>query len=238
MDNAFTKALAEALQAIESGADLDVVVARYPAQAADLRNHLGLWRRLDAAPRFEIDPLVVGAGRARMLAAVAALPVSSPVPTALLVKAMAVAAGIVVFGAGAASASAALGGPDLAGTALESVGINRGGGNSNRSTGSDSNDVLTDTADGVAGPDGDVTNPNPNENANPNAFEGCENRNDGIGNADDSAGGGAANANPRALEGGQGSGGKCEGAHDGEPQGPAGNAGNPQGKKKVPASQD
>ena len=180
MDNALTKTLAEALQAIESGADLDVVVARYPAQAEALMSHLGLWSRLNAAPRAEIDPLIASAGKARMMTGLAAPAVSSPLPTAALAKAIAVAAGIVVLGASATGASAALGGPDFAGSAFESVGISRGGGSSS-STGSDGSDISTDTLDGSTedGAAGDTVNPNPNENANPNAFEGCQNRDDG-----------------------------------------------------------
>jgi len=222
MDNALTKTLAEALQAIESGADLDVVVARYPAQAEALMSHLGLWSRLNAAPRAEIDPLIASAGKARMMTGLAAPAVSSPLPTAALAKAIAVAAGIVVLGASATGASAALGGPDFAGSAFESVGISRGGGSSS-STGSDGSDISTDTLDGSTedGAAGDTVNPNPNENANPNAFEGCQNRDDGIGNADETAGNGVESADPRALDGGQGSGGNCEEAHDGEPQAPA-----------------
>ena len=233
MDNALTKTLAEAIQAIESGADLDVVVARHPAQAEALISHLGLWSRLHAAPRIEADPAIVSAGKARMMAALAAPVVLSPLPTAVLAKAMGVAAGIVVLGASAAGASAALGGPDFAGSAFEYVGISRGGDGSS-STGSDASDISTDTLDGSTedGSVGDTVNPNPNENANPNAFEGCQNRDDGIGNVDDSAGNGVENADPRALDGGQGSGGKCEEAHGGEPQTPAENPGQEQGEDK------
>jgi hypothetical protein len=231
MDNALTNTLAEAIQAIESGAALDVVVARYPAQAEALMSHLGLWSRLHAAPRVEADPAMVSAGKARMMAVLAAPAASSPLPTAALAKAMAVAAGIVLLGTGTAGVSAALGGPDFAGGAFESVGISRGGGSSDASTGSDSNDISTDALDGVTeGGVGDATNPNPDENANPNAFEGCENRDDGIGNANENAGNGVENADPQALDGGQGTGGKCEEEHGGEPQGPVENPGQGQGQ--------
>jgi len=124
---------------------------------------------------------------------------------------MAVVAGIVVLGASAAGPAATLGGPDFAGTALESVGISREGGSSNNSHGSDPSDISTDVNDGAPGDtsDGGATNPNPNENANPNASQGCENSTDGRTNADPIAVNGDANANPRAFEGGNSDSEKC-----------------------------
>jgi len=207
MDSVSNETLAEAIQAIESGVGFNAAVARYPAEAAGLRSHLGLWQRLEAAPRVDMANSAANGGRASVLEVLAGPPGAAfKGAQSAFAKAAAVAMGVMVLGASAAGASAALGGPDFAGAALESVGIHRGG------EAGDSEDVSTDIDEGTT-PDGSTENTHPNENADENAFEACRNRDDGAGNADESADNGAANADPRALEGGKGEGGQCEEEH-------------------------
>jgi hypothetical protein len=205
MDSAMGKKLAEAIRAIESGADFDVVVARYPGYEDALRSHLSLWRRLDAVPRVEPDAVAVNNGRAAMLAALAT-PVASPAPLAGLAKAFAVVAGVFILGAGAAGASGALGGPDFAGTALESVGVSDdvNGNDSGDGPSPHDADVTGDESDGAVsdGESESAANGNPSENANANATEGCANSQDGRNNSNEYAENGDTNANPRAFEGG------------------------------------
>jgi len=238
MNSALETILAEALEAIESGADLEAVIGRYPAQAGALRGHLSLWRDLGSIPHAEPGALFMAGGREQMFAALSETrPMAPAFLNSTLLRAAAVVAAVVLLAGGAAGASAALGGPDIAGNALDVAGVvdtdggdgpsenaaercenaNDGRNNANPSS---SNGAAHANPRSFGGGDGEPNcvkddgegseaSTGPSENANPNALDGCENRNDGRTNASDSAENGDANADPRSLEGGSGDGGQC-----------------------------
>jgi len=93
-----------------------------------------------------------------------------PFLTPALVKAAAVVAGVALLAGGAAGASAAFGGPNVADEVLTTVGI--------------------------------TSDHGPNENANANASERCDNAAQGRDNADDNAANAGDHPNARSSEGG------------------------------------
>jgi len=161
MDKKLRKALTECIRDIETGArDMDGCRERYPECAAELRPHLELWGSLDAAPRARPNFAGQQRGQQRLLALISDMQKRGerrmvPFLTPALAKAAAVLAGVVLLAGGAAGASAALGGPDVGGQVLSTMGINH----------------APDAAQ------------NGKDHANPNAFEGSDNAGQGIDNA-------------------------------------------------------
>jgi len=161
MDKKLRKILTECIRDIETGArDVDGCLERHPDRAAELRPHLELWSGLDAASMARPNFAGQQRGHQRLLAAITDLQKRGerrmiPFLTPALAKAAAVLAGVVLLAGGAAGASAALGGPDVGGQVLSTMGINH----------------APDAAQ------------NGKDHANPNAFEGSDNAGQGIGNA-------------------------------------------------------
>jgi len=161
MDKKLRNILTECIRDIETGSrDLHDCLEQYPERAAELRPHLELWSSLDAAPRARPNFAGQQRGQQRLLAALSDMQKRGerrmvPFLTPALAKAAAVLAGVVLLAGGAAGASAALGGPDVGGQVLSTMGINH----------------APDAAQ------------NGKDHANPNAFEGSDNAGQGIDNA-------------------------------------------------------
>jgi len=176
MDKKLRNILTECIRDIETGTrDVDGCLDRYPERAAELRPHLELWSSLDAAPRARPNFAGQQRGQQRLLAAIAGLQKGGerrmiPFPTPALAKGVAVVAGVLLLAGGAAGASAAFGGPNVAGEVFTAVGITDGTG--------------------------------PNENANTNAGERCQNATQGRGNANENAANAGDHPNARSGEGG------------------------------------
>ena len=161
MDKKLRKILTECIRDIETGSrDMEGCLERHPDRAAELRTHLELWSGLDAASMARPNFAGQQRGLERLLAAVSDMRKRGerrmvPFLTPALAKAAAVLAGVVLLAGGAAGASAALGGPDVGGQVLSTMGISH----------------APDAAQ------------NGKDHANPNAFEGSDNAGQGIGNA-------------------------------------------------------
>jgi len=174
MDRKLRKILTECIQDVETGArDIEGCLQRHPDRAADLRPHLELWRGLNAAAKAQPNSGSQQRGQHQLLAALSDMKTRGkrrmiPFLTPALVKSAAVVAGVALLAGGAAGASAAFGGPNVADEVLTAVGVTNG------------------------------SDHGPNENANPNAFEGSDNAGQGIGNASET---GRDHANPNALDG-------------------------------------
>ena len=129
MDKKLRNILTECIRDIETGArDMDGCLERYPERAAELRPHLELWTSLDAAPMAKPGFAGQQRGQQQLLAALSDMQKRAerrmiPFLTPALVKAAAVVAGVVLLTGGAAGASAALGGPNVAGDVLSGIGI-------------------------------------------------------------------------------------------------------------------
>ena len=129
MDSKLRKILTECIRAIETGArDAEGCLQQYPDRAAELRPHLELWSRLNAAPKAQ--PSLAGRqrGEHQLMGALADMEKAREQRTTrfltpVLVKAAAVLAGVALLAGGAAGASAAFGGPDFANDVLSTIGI-------------------------------------------------------------------------------------------------------------------
>src|SRR6266545_1973227 len=170
MDKELSKVLADCLASIEGGETVDDCLTRHSSQAAELRPHLETWSTLGGAALVQPSAAVFNRGRQAMRSALTSAPSGfGPLATVrqapVWATAMAgVAAAVIVLG-GAAGASAALGGPNVAGDALDAVGVTDGDGEGGISHSSASDRGL--------------------ECANPNAFEGAANSEDKAQNAAD-----------------------------------------------------
>ncbi len=181
MDSAFYRTLAEALKQIDGGADPERVIARFPDQAEALRRHLGLWQELGATPRAEADAAAIARGRQAMLSAVAAQDGGQPMIPAILssslLKAAAMATGVLLLLGSAAGVSAALGGPDVAGGSLRVMGVAENGQDDGDAHDSDDACVADATPE---------ASPAPSPEATPEADDDCVNVGDGAnGDVDD-----------------------------------------------------
>jgi hypothetical protein len=178
MDRKLRKILTESIRDIETGAlDVEGCLQRHPDRAVDLWPHLELWRGLDAAAKAQPNSGSQQRGQHQLLAALSDMETRGkrrmiPFLTPALVKAAAVVAGVVLLTGGAAGASAALGGPNVADEVLTAVGVTNG------------------------------SDHGPNENANPNASERCGNATQGRGNASENAANSEGHPNARSSEGG------------------------------------
>jgi len=129
MDRKLRKILTECIQDVETGArDIEGCLQRHPDRAVDLRPHLELWRGLNAAAKAQPNAGSQQRGQQQLLAALSDMETRGekrmiPFLTPALAKAAAVVAGVVLLAGGAAGASAALGGPDVAGDVLSGIGI-------------------------------------------------------------------------------------------------------------------
>jgi len=167
MDNELSKTLADCLAEIEGGASVDDCLKRHPDQASELRPHLESWSVIGGAALVQPSVAALNRGRQAMRSALTSAPSGfGPLAAARMAPAWAavVAAAVIVLG-GAAGASAALGGPNVAGDALDAVGVTQGDGEGGISHSSASDRGL--------------------ECANPNAFEGKANSEDKAQNAVD-----------------------------------------------------
>ena len=129
MDRKLRKILTECIQDVETGArDIEGCLQRHPDRAVDLRPHLELWRGLNAAAKAQPNSGSQQRGQQQLLGALADMEKRGerrmiPFLTPALAKAAAVVAGVMLLTGGAAGASAALGGPNVAGDVLSGIGI-------------------------------------------------------------------------------------------------------------------
>jgi len=129
MDRKLRKILTECIQDVETGArDIEGCLQRHPDRAVDLRPHLELWRGLNAAAKAQPNSGSQQRGQHQLLAALSDMEERGkkrmiPFLTPALVKAAAVVAGVALLAGGAAGASAAFGGPNVADEVLTTVGI-------------------------------------------------------------------------------------------------------------------
>ena len=129
MDRKLRKILTECIQDVETGArDIEGCLQRHPDRAVDLRPHLELWRGLNAAAKAQPNFGSQQRGQHQLLAALSDMEERGkkrmiPFLTPALVKAGAVVAGVALLAGGAAGASAAFGGPNVADEVLTTVGI-------------------------------------------------------------------------------------------------------------------
>jgi len=129
MDRNLRKVLTECIRDIETGArDVEGCLQRHAEWAAELRPHLELWSGLNAAAKAEPNLGGQQRGQQRLHAAVSEAERKGgkrmiPFLTPALAKAGALVVAAVLVIGGAAGASAALGGPDVAGEVLSGIGI-------------------------------------------------------------------------------------------------------------------
>ena len=127
MDSKLRKILTNCIGDIETGArDVEGCLQRHPDRAAELRPHLELWIGLNAATKAQPNFGSQQRGRQQLLAALAGIDRGKDkgkmIPAVAKVAVVMVAAALLV--GGAAGASAALGGPDVGGQVLSTMGIN------------------------------------------------------------------------------------------------------------------
>ena len=127
MDSKLRKILTNCIGDIETGArDVEGCLQRHPDRAAELRPHLELWIGLNAATKAQPNFGSQQRGRQQLLAALADIDRGKDkgkmIPAVAKVAVVMVAAALLV--GGAAGASAALGGPDVGGQVLSTMGIN------------------------------------------------------------------------------------------------------------------
>jgi len=129
MDTKLRKILTECIRDIETGArDVEGCLQRHADRAAELRPHLELWSGLNAAAKAEPNLGSQQRGQHQLLAALSEGERGGrkrmiPFLTPALAKAAAVTAAAALLIGGAAGASAALGGPDVAGEVLSGIGL-------------------------------------------------------------------------------------------------------------------
>jgi len=184
MDRKLRKILTECIRDIETGAhDVKGCLQRHADRAAELRPHLELWSGLNAAAKAEPNLGSQQRGQQRLEAAVSEAEREGgrrmiPFLTPALAKAGAVAVAAVLVIGGAAGASAALGGPDVAGDVLSGIGIS----NASETGKEHANPNAFDGADN-AGQGINNASETGRERANQNSFEGSSNAGEGINDA-------------------------------------------------------
>lgn len=126
-EHSFKSALAECLAAIDAGAPVEDVLARFPAHIEQLRPVLGLRAALDVS-EAPLPPTMRARGEQRLRAALASPAPSGGIPVlsslfGLLPKAATQALIALAVTGGAIGASAAAGGPNIPGEVLQAVGL-------------------------------------------------------------------------------------------------------------------
>lgn len=126
-EHSFESALAECLAAIDAGAAVEDVLARFPAHIEQLRPVLGLRAALDVS-EAPLPPTMRTRGEQRLRAALASPAPSGGIPVlsslfGLLPKAATQALIALAVTGGAIGASAAAGGPNIPGEVLQAVGL-------------------------------------------------------------------------------------------------------------------
>ncbi len=185
MDSKLRKILTDCIGDIETGArDVEGCLQRHPDQAAELRPHLELWSGLNASAKAQPNFGSQQRGRQQLLGALSDMERGTDkgtmIPAVAKVAVVMVAAALLV--GGAAGASAALGGPDVGGQVLSTMGINHAP--DAAQNGKDhANDNATQGSDN-AGQGIDNASETGRDNANPNALDGPGNA-DGAGASDD-----------------------------------------------------
>ena len=127
MDSKLRKILTECIRDIETGArDVEGCLQRHPGRAAELRPHLEMWSGLNASAKAEPNFGSQQRGRHQLLGALSDMERGKDkrkmIPAVARVVVVMTAAALLV--GGAAGASAALGGPDVSGHVLSTMGIN------------------------------------------------------------------------------------------------------------------
>src|SRR5712692_5376287 len=137
MDSKLRKMLASCIREMESGASMESCLERFPAHADALRGHLELRQSLLTGAKANPVQFAMVRGRQAMLVGLAEKGRGSMAPnfmTSTLARAAVFVVGALLLSGAAAGASAALGGPNPARDALDSVGV------TNRSDNSDNSD--------------------------------------------------------------------------------------------------
>ncbi len=185
MDSKLRKILTDRIGDIETGArDVEGCLKRHPDQAAELRPHLELWSSLNASAKAQPNFGSQQRGRQPLLAALADMErgkdKGTMIPAVAKVAVVMVAAALLV--GGAAGASAALGGPDVGGQVLSTMGINHApvAAQNGKDHANDNAEQGSDNA-GQGIENASETGQN---SANPKASEGAGNA-DGAGSSDD-----------------------------------------------------
>jgi hypothetical protein len=185
MDSKLRKILTDCIGDIETGVrDVEGCLQRHPDRAVELRPHLELWSGLNAAAKAQPNFGSQQRGRQQLLAALADMERGKDkgkmIPAVAKVTVVMVAAALLV--GGAAGASAALGGPDVGGQVLSTMGINHAP--DAAQNGKDhANDNAKEGSDN-AGQGIENASETGQNNANPKAFEGAGNA-EGAGSSDD-----------------------------------------------------
>ena len=204
MDKKLRNILTECIRDIETGArDMDGCLERYPERAAELRPHLELWTSLDAAPMAKPGFAGQQRGQQQLLAALSDMEKRGKrrmiaFLTPASAKAAAVLAGVVLLVGGAAGTSAALGGPDVGGQVLSTMGISHAPDAAQNGKDHANPNALEGSDNGGQG----IGNASETgrENANPNALDGPENADDHDADANDASDGGLNTANDHAAD--------------------------------------
>jgi hypothetical protein len=128
MDKKLQQVLTECIRDIETGAaDINGCLTRYPDRAGELRPHLEFWSELNATPKTHPSIATEQRGQRELLTALATEREqgkrATPFFAAGVARVAAVLGGVALLTAGAAGASAALGGPDFADQVLSTVGV-------------------------------------------------------------------------------------------------------------------
>jgi len=126
MDSKLRKILTECVRDIETGArDVEGCLQRHPDRAAELRPHLELWGRLNAAAKAQPNFGSHQRGKQQLLGALSDMERGKDkgkmIPAVAKVAVVMAAAALLV--GGAAGASAALGGPDVSGHVFSTFGL-------------------------------------------------------------------------------------------------------------------
>ena len=201
MDKKLRTILTECIRDIETGArDITGCLERYPERAEELRPHLELWSGLDASSPARPNFAGQQRGQERLLAAISDMQRRGdkrmiPWLTPALAKAAAVLAGVVLLTGGAAGASAALGGPNVAGDVLSGIGIS----NASDTGREHANPNALDGADNAGQGIGNASETG-RDHANPNALDGPDNADNHDANADGASDDGLSTANDNAPD--------------------------------------
>ena len=176
MDSKLRKILTECIRDIETGArDAESCLRQYPDQAAELRPHLELWSGLNAAAKAQPNYGSQQRGKHQLMGALADMervPARKRMIPAVARVAVVMAAAALLIG-GAAGASEAFGGPDVAGEVLSTFGLDNARDHaadqaSEEGRGLDTADIAVDDGLSIAG-----------DKANEAAQSGLENAADG-----------------------------------------------------------
>ncbi len=186
MDRKLRRTLTECIREIETGSrDVKGCLQQHPERAAELRPHLELWSRLNAAPKAQPNFGSQQRGQHQLLGALADMEKEQEQRTTrfltpVLVKAAAVVVGVALLAGGAAGASAALGGPNVPAEVLSGIGI---------SNASDKNHANPNALHGSDNAGQGIENASQTgiDKANQNAFEGANNA-EGAGAPEDANG--------------------------------------------------